>query len=100
MTYIDVQQNLLDEVKEFINEKWKHGECELCGVDRWMIYPEPTSHAYLAVGDANGVPTRSWHAQPMVAFLPLSCTNCGNLRLIDARTFEKWQKEKVKTEKS
>ncbi len=73
MADVDVQQNLLDEIKAFINEKWKHGECELCGTDRWMIYPEPASHAYVPVGDANGVPTRGWHAQPMVAFLPLSC---------------------------
>jgi hypothetical protein len=97
MAEVDVQKRLLDEIKEFINEKWKHSECELCGTDRWMIYPEPTSHAYIPVGDANGVPTRAYYAQPMVAFLPLSCMNCGNLRLIDARTFEKWLRGRDQT---
>jgi len=73
MAEVDVQKNLLAEIKEFIDDKWKHSECELCGTDRWMIYPEPTSHAFIPVGDANGVPTRAYYAQPMVAFLPLSC---------------------------
>jgi hypothetical protein len=30
----------------------------------------------------------------MMPYLPVSCINCGNLRLIDARTFEKWRSEK------
>ena len=94
MAEVDIQQTLLDEIEGFIDEKWKHSECELCGTDRWTTYPEPISHAYIPVGDANGFPTRSWHAQPMVAFLPLSCINCGNLRLIDVRAFEKWRRER------
>lgn len=91
MAEVDVHQGLIDEIKEFINDKWKHSECELCGTDRWMIYPEPTTHAYLPVGD-EGAPPR--FPQPMVAFLPASCINCGNLRLIDARTFERWRRER------
>lgn len=56
MAEIDVQQSLLDDIKEFINEKWKHSECELCGTDRWMIYPEPATYAYIAIGDDGGPP--------------------------------------------
>jgi hypothetical protein len=97
MAEVDVQQALLAEVKEFINEKWKHSECELCGTDRWMIYPEPTSHAYILVGAADSVPRTVVGALPMAEFLPLSCINCGNLRLIDARTFEKWRRGRDRT---
>lgn len=91
MAEIGAQQNLLNEIREFINEKWNHSECELCGTDRWMIYPEPTPYVYLPVGDEEAPPR---FPQPMVAFLPASCINCGNLRLIDARTFERWRRER------
>ncbi len=91
MVDIDVQRGLLDDLRDFIDEKWKHSECELCGTDGWMIYPEPATHIYLSVGDERSPPPIP---QPMVAFLPASCRNCGNLRLIDARTFEKWRKER------
>jgi hypothetical protein len=94
MAEIEVQRSLLDDVREFIDEKWKHSECELCGTDRWMVYPEPTTHLYLTVGDARSPPSAP---QPMVAYLPVSCINCGNLRLIDTRIFEKWRKEKEVT---
>jgi hypothetical protein len=33
----------------------------------------------------------------MVAYLPVSGINCGKLRLIDTRIFEKWRKEKEVT---
>jgi hypothetical protein len=94
MAQIEVQRSLLDDIRDFIAENWKKdggstSVCERCGTDRWMIYPEPTTHLYLAVGDERGPPAAP---QPMVAFLPASCTKCGNLRLIDARTFEKWRR--------
>jgi hypothetical protein len=91
MAEIEVEGHLLDDIREFINEKWKHSECELCGTDLWMVYPEPTSYAYIPVGGGEGPPETP---QPMVAFIPASCTSCGNLRLIDARTFEKWRRER------
>jgi hypothetical protein len=56
MAEIEVQRNLLDDMRDFIKEKWKHSECELCGTDRWMVYPEPATHAYLAAGDERGPP--------------------------------------------
>jgi len=90
MTEVQVQRSLLDDIRDFIDEKWtKQSACELCGTDRWMIYPEPSTHVYLPVGDEGGPPQAP---QPMAAFLPASCINCGNLRLIDARTFEKWRR--------
>jgi hypothetical protein len=89
MAEIDVRRSLIDEVREFIDQKWKNSACELCGTDRWMVYPEPTTDVYLSVGDERGPPPAP---QPTVAFIPASCINCGNLRLIDARTFEKWRK--------
>jgi hypothetical protein len=55
MPEIEVQRTLLDDVREFIDEKWKHSESELCGTDRWMVYPEPNVYAYLiAASDKNG----------------------------------------------
>ncbi|HTT81595.1 MAG TPA: hypothetical protein VMF86_18170 [Stellaceae bacterium] len=93
MAEIEVQRQLLDDIREFISEKWKHSECELCETDRWMVYPEPTTHIYLSVADERGPPQTSVH--PTVAFIPASCINCGNLRLIDARTFEKWRAAKA-----
>ena len=96
MAEIQVQRSLLDDIRDFIDEKWKHSACELCDTDRWMVYPEPTTHAYLAIGDEHGPPRVP---QPMVAFLPVSCINCGNLRLVDARTFEKWRKDREETER-
>jgi hypothetical protein len=93
MAEIEVQRQLLDDVREFIDEKWKHSACELCDTDRWMIYPEPTTHIYLSVADERGPPQTAAH--PTVAYLPLSCVNCGNLRLIEARTFEKWRRERI-----
>lgn len=87
-----MQRTLLDDVRDFIHDKWKHSECELCGTDRWMVYPEPTEYAYLTVGSRSGPLIIS--AQATVAFLPLSCVNCGNLRLVDARVFEEWREVK------
>ena len=92
MAKIEVAKTLLDDVNEFTSEKWKHSECELCDTDRWIFYPEPTEYIYLAVANKGG-PPRSL-PQPSVAFLPLTCLNCGNLRLIDARIFEKWREAK------
>ena len=93
MAEVQVQRSLLDDIRDFIDEKWTRGSaCELCGTDRWMVYPEPTPYAYLVVGDERGPPPT--HSQPAVAFIPASCTTCGNLRLIDARTFEKWRRER------
>ncbi len=83
---------LLDDVREFIDQKWTHSSCELCGTDRWMVYTDPTPYAYLSVADEQGAPAAYSH--PMVAFLPVTCVNCGNLRLVDARVFEKWRSAK------
>jgi hypothetical protein len=90
MAEIDVQQSLLDEIKEFISEKWKHAECELCGTDRWMIYPEPNQYAYLIAAGEKGALQPFAHAT--MGYLPLSCSNCGNLRLVDARIFDVWRR--------
>lgn len=98
MADIEAQRSLLDDIRDFIAEKWKHSECELCGTDRWMSYPEPTEYIYLIVGGRAGPLTIS--SQATVAFLPLSCINCGNLRLIDARTFEQWRREKGRAKTS
>lgn len=96
MAEIEVQRTLLDDIREFIEQKWKHRECEICGTDRWMVYPEPTTHLSLPVGDEHGPP--AIFPQPMVSYLPISCVNCGNLRLIDARTFENWRRDRQGTE--
>lgn len=82
---------LVGDIAAFIEEKWKHSERELCDTDQWMVYPEPKTHAYLPVGDERNPPQIP---QPMVPYVALSCVNCGNLRLIDARTFEKWRRER------
>ncbi len=91
MADIEGRQSLLDDVREFIDQKWNNSTCELCDTDHWMVYPEPTTYVYLSVGDERSPPPIP---QPMVAFIPASCINCGNLRLIDARTFEKWRRER------
>jgi hypothetical protein len=70
MADIQVQRSLLDDIRDFIDEKWKHSACELCDTDRWMVYPEPTTHAYLPVGDERGLPQAP---QPMVPYLAVSC---------------------------
>jgi hypothetical protein len=95
MAEIDVQRSLLDDIREFIDEKWKHSECELCGTDRWMVYPEPNSYAYLIAAGEPGMVQPFAHAT--VAYIPLSCSNCGNLRLVDARIFEIWRGGRTKT---
>jgi hypothetical protein len=92
MTELQVQRSLLDDIRDFIEEKWKHSACELCDTDSWMVYPAPTTHVFLTVGSESGPPRV--FPQPMVAFLPVSCINCGNLRLIDARTLERWRRER------
>ncbi|HEY3909157.1 MAG TPA: hypothetical protein VGM07_04615 [Stellaceae bacterium] len=92
MAEIEVQRSLLDDVREFIEEKWKHSECELCGADRWMVYPEPNVYAYLLAASDKNVPQAYSHST--VPYVPVSCVNCGNLRLIDARTFEQWRSER------
>jgi len=89
MAEIEVARTLLDDINEFTAEKWKHSECELCGTDQWMFYPEPTEYVYMVVATKNGPP--NIFPQPSIAFLPLTCVNCGNLRLIEARIFEKWR---------
>lgn len=91
MAEVDVQQTLLDEVRGFINEKWQHSECELCGTDRWMIYPEPNQYAYLIASAETGLQPSTHNT---IGYLPLSCSNCGNLRLIDSRIFDLWRKDK------
>ena len=93
MAEVEEASDLLAEVREFIDQKWKHSACELCGTDRWMIYPQPTSYVYLSIADERGPLPRPF-AQTIVAFLPVSCINCGNLRLVDARIFEKWRRER------
>lgn len=93
------QRQLLDDIREFIDQKWTHSACELCGTDRWMVYPDPTPYAYLSVADERSAPPAFAH--PMVAFLPVTCVNCGNLRLVDARVFEKWREARsLETTKS
>ncbi len=94
MAEIEVSRTLLDDIKEFISEKWTHSECELCGTDRWMTYPEPNEYVYLTVG-AKAAPL-ALSSNAAVAFLPLSCVNCGNLRLLDARIFERWREAGVR----
>ena len=92
MAEIEAARTLIDEINQFTSEKWKHGECEICGTDRWVFYPEPTEYVYMVVGPRSGPP--NVFPQPSVAFLPLACINCGNLRLVEARTFEKWREAK------
>ncbi|HEU0218844.1 MAG TPA: hypothetical protein VFQ90_19460 [Stellaceae bacterium] len=92
MAEIEVEPRLLDDVRDFIDEKWKHSECELCGTDRWAIYPDPYPYAYLVAAGEKGILQAFEHKT--LPYLPASCTNCGNLRLIDARIFEKWREAK------
>jgi hypothetical protein len=89
MAEIETARTLLDDVNEFTAEKWKNSQCEICETDRWMFYPEPTEYMYLVVAPRSGPP--NVYPQQSVAFLPLTCVNCGNLRLVDARIFEKWR---------
>jgi hypothetical protein len=90
MPEIEVEPSLLDDVRKFIEEKWQHSECELCGTDRWMIYSEPNQYAYLIAAGETGIVQP--YAHTTMGYLPLSCSNCGNLRLIDARIFDLWRK--------
>jgi hypothetical protein len=91
MAEIDVQRSLLDDVRDFIDEKWVHSECELCGTDRWIIFPEPNTYAYLIAASDRG-PQAYEHAT--VAYLPLSCSNCGNLRLVFKQVFDQWRADR------
>jgi hypothetical protein len=92
MAEIETPPRLLDDIRDFIDEKWRHSECELCGTDQWMVYGEPNQYAYLLASGEPG--TLHSYAHVTVGYLPLSCSNCGNLRLIDTRIFSLWRKGK------
>jgi RNase P subunit RPR2 len=93
MAEIEVARSLLDDVRQFIREKWKRSACELCDTDLWAIYPDPNTFIYLVAAGGPGMFQPYPHST--VPYLPVSCVNCGNLRLVDAGIFEKWRAEKA-----
>ena len=95
MPQVEVARTLLDDVRDFIDEKWKHSECERCGTDKWAIAPEPLSYVSL---DA-GINPSPFSGQAM-ACVALICTNCGNLRLVAKGAFDKWREERTEKEKT
>ena len=93
MTDIEVTRTILDDIREFVEEKWKHSECEICGTDSWGVNPEPLSYAHFTVGAdlaPNVIPA------PSVGALMLNCTNCGNIRFVAKWTFDQWRAERTK----
>jgi hypothetical protein len=92
MAGTEITKTLEDEVKEFVAEKWKNSECELCGADQWGFNPEPFSFVYMPVGRGEGV--QGSYPLNSVVSLALQCTNCGNLRLITKGIFDKWLRER------
>ena len=99
MVEVDVTYVLLDDVRQFIDEKWKHPECERCGTQVWGVYPDPIVYAYLPISGERSPPMSL--PPPSRSVLPLRCDNCGNVRLIDAEVFEQWRAEqKAKATKS
>lgn len=99
MAEITLEPTLIDEVIKFVEEKWKHSECEICGTDRWTVFPEFAAYAYIPVNNESG--PASVIPPPSVPFLQLSCANCGNLRLVLKKVFDEWRAEqRAKTVKS
>ena len=92
MAEIEVTKTLLDDVKRFTDAKWKHHECEICGIENWGIFPEDHVYMYVPVAADR---TNPFRVMPPLArpILPLSCQNCGNVRLIDKEVFEEWRTE-------
>jgi hypothetical protein len=90
MAEITVSKTLLDEVKEFTDEKWRASECEVCGVESWEIAPDLYAYAYVPVG---GEAAPQNFPAPSRPILWLSCRNCGNVRFIDREIFERWRAE-------
>ena len=87
---VALARTLLDEISDFVREKWKHSECELCGTDRWLALPDDAAYAYIPVnsegGPAGNVPP------PSSVYVQLLCSNCGNLRLVAKQVFDEWRR--------
>ncbi len=99
MAEIEVAISLLDEIKEFTDEKWKTKECERCGVESWLIYPDVVAYVRLTLAGEDSLPNLA--PQPSRGALPLTCLNCGNIRLIDTEVFQRWRAEqRAQTTKS
>jgi hypothetical protein len=99
MAEIELERTILDDVKDFVDEKWKHSECEICGNDHWGINPEPASYVHLPMG--SGEQTLSISSILSANCLILNCTNCGNVRLVVKGIFDQWRAErKGRTTKS
>jgi hypothetical protein len=86
------EDKYIEEIDDFISEKWKHSECELCGNDSWGVHSDSPVSALLPLGIEEDF-TRPLK-EVFVAYIPLSCTNCGNLRLVLKQVFDKWRSER------
>jgi hypothetical protein len=95
MAEIAAARSLLDEIKEFTDLKWKQSECERCGVESWLIYPDEIAYIRLTVAGKESFPNVT--PQPSRGAIPLTCLNCGNIRLIDTEVFERWRGERKGT---
>src|SRR6266851_3488781 len=92
MAEIEVTKTILDDLREFSAEKWKHSECELCGTDKWGVNPEPFTLVYLPTTAEEELQRGYAHAS--ILYFPVSCLNCGNLRLIWRGIFEQWRADR------
>ena len=92
MAEVELAKTLFDEISEFVGEKWTHSECELCGTDRWVAFPDFAAYAYLPVNSESGpsqvVPP------PSTTYIQLFCNNCGNLRLVARQVFDEWRADR------
>src|SRR5579863_9330852 len=99
MAEIESASTLLDDVKKFTESRWKHHECEICGIESWLLYPDMIAYVRIPISGEDTTPQLL--PPPSRGALPLTCQNCGNIRLIDIEVFHRWRSEqKVKTTKS
>ncbi|HEV3319189.1 MAG TPA: hypothetical protein VG053_05565 [Solirubrobacteraceae bacterium] len=67
-----------DALNQWFQEKWKHGACPVCEVDRWALLPRLGM-----VPNANPPGPTGGN---MVPVLLIVCSNCGYLLSINALT--------------
>lgn len=72
----DTQRRL----ERFIETKWKHGACPVCGVDSWQVGNEIAAMAMSEMYASDIMAAMA--AYPL---FPIFCTNCGYALLFNAQ---------------
>jgi ribosomal protein S27E len=94
MTDIHGSDNVLEDARIFVEEKWKNIRCERCESNDWTM--DSDLFGYVNVNSDWGQEMESFDRQ--LRFLAIACNNCGNLALIWKGIFDKWRAGRTTTE--